>query len=184
MSATTDDELLERILTLDTLRWAWRRVRENKGSAGPDGVTIRRFERLLESNLLDLADEVRGGAYQPGRPRRVTVPIGGKPRTLSIFPVRDRILQRATLDILSPRVDRHFLRCSFGYRPGRSLQDSVERVVHLRDRGLVWVVDADIRRCFESLDHHLLREYLEPLVPDARVRGLLGSWMAVGRPRK
>lgn len=176
--AASGPPLLERILSLDALRWAWHRVRENRGKPGPDGVTLGRFAHLLDANLLALADEVRAGTYRPGPYRRLTVRSHCKARLIGIAPVRDRVLQRATLDALTPIVEPTFLPCSFGYRPLHSLQGAVERIVRLRERGLWWVVDADITACFASLDHALLSRFLEPLVPDLAVRRLLVGWMA------
>ncbi len=173
------DSLLDRILALESLRWAWHRVQANRGRPGGDGVSLARFERLLDANLLALGDEVRAGADRPGPPRRVRIQATGKSRTLSILPVRGRVLQRAALDVLGPRIEPTFLPCSFGYRPGRSVRDAVERIVRLRDRGLGWGVDADIADCFARLDHELLDRFLEPLVPDTGVRRLLRLWTGV-----
>lgn len=177
MVSTKTPTMLERILGLDQLRWAWHRVRANKGKPGADHVSLGRFSRLLDANLLTLADEVRAGRYQPGPLRRVTIQTGRKRRMISILPVRDRVLQRAALDILTPRLDPTFLPCSFGYRPGCSLQNAVERIVHLRDRGLTWIVDADIEECFSSLDHTLLREFIDQAVPEPAVANLLMGWV-------
>jgi len=183
--STRQPGLLDRTLSLDALRWAWRRVRENKGAPGGDGVSLRRYETLLEANLLALADEVRAGVYRPGPVRRVFFHERGKLRRLSILPVRDRILQRAALEVLVPLVEPSFLHppCSFGYRPGLSLHDAVEAIVRLRDRGFVWVVDADIRDCFGSLDHALLRSFVAQVVPDRAMRELVDRWVA-GPPGK
>jgi group II intron reverse transcriptase/maturase len=92
-------------------------------------------------------------------------------------PVRDRVLQRSALEVLTPLGERLFLPCSYGYRPGRCLQDAVERIVRLRDRGFDWVVDADIHDCFASLDRELLHRFVERLVPDPGLRRLLDLWM-------
>lgn len=182
MSAVTSDGpalvLLERILSLDSLRWAWHRVRGNKGIAGGDGVTLARFARLLDANLLALADEVRAGSYRPGTMRRLRLRKGHKLRLISVLPVRDRVLQRATLDAIGPLVEPLFHPGSFGYRPHRSLHDAVARIVRLRDRGLCWVIDADIRDCFGTLDHDLLRQFLARVLPDADLQRLLAVWIA------
>lgn len=171
--------LLERVLDLDTLRWAWLRVAANKGAAGADGVTVRQFGRHRDANLLALADAVRDGSYRPGPVRTVRIRNGAKERPIAILTVADRVLQRAALEVIGPRVEPTFLPSSFGYRPGRSVQDAVERIVRLRDRGFGWAVDADIADCFGSLDHALLRRFLEPHVPDTGLRELLAGWTAV-----
>ena len=169
--------LLERVLELETLRQAWLDVRRNRGSAGGDGVSLKRFGHLVDHNLLQLADDVRDGDYRPRKVRRVPITSGGKERVITVLPIRDRVLQRAALDILTPIVDPWFLKMSYGYRPGRSLHDAVERIVKLRDNGRLWVVDADIADCFGSLDHTILRQYLERVVPDPALVDLLSLWM-------
>lgn len=168
--------LLDRVLDLETLRWAWLRVAGNKGAAGADGVTVRAFERLRDANLLALADAVHDGTYTPSPPRRVRIRERTKTRTITILTVGDRVLQRAALDVLTPRIEPTFLPSSFGYRPGLGVKHAVTRIVKLRDRGCTWVVDADIRECFSSLDHGLLRQFLEPFVPDPKLLRLLESW--------
>ncbi len=176
------NSLLDHVLQLETLRFAWHRVHANGGGAGRDGVGLKRFASLLEYQLLTLAEEVRNGTYQPGPPRRFTVQAGRKRRPIVVLPVRDRVLQRAALDVLTPLVEPTFNAGSFGYRPGRSLFGAVERIVRLRDRGFTWVVDADIEACFASLDHTVLREALAVVVPDPALRDLLSLW--IGPPAR
>lgn len=171
--------LLNRVLDLETLRWAWLRVAANKGVAGADGVTVRQFERLRDANLLALADSVRDGSYHPAPPRRVRIRQGAKQRTITVLTVADRVLQRAALDVLTPIIEPAFLPASFGYRPGRSVKHAITRIVTLRGRGLTWVVDADIADCFGSLDHDLLQHFLDPFVPDPGLRRLLARWTAI-----
>lgn len=171
--------LLDRVLDLETLRWAWLRVAANKGAAGTDGVTVRQFERLRDANLLALADRVRDGSYQPAPPRRVRIREGPKQRTITVLAVADRVLQRAALDVLTPIIEPTFLPASFGYRPGRSVKHAVKRIVALRDRGLVWAIDADITDCFGSLDHELLQQFLTPFVPDPGLHRLLERWTTI-----
>ncbi|HZU76396.1 MAG TPA: reverse transcriptase domain-containing protein [Dehalococcoidia bacterium] len=180
--------LLDDILASDTLRFAWRRVEANAGTPGGDGISLARFALRLDANLIALADDVRAGTYRPGMPRHLSLQIGAKVRDLDVLPVRDRVLQRATLDVLTPRLDPGFLPCSFGYRVGRSLQDAVACIVHLRERGLRWVVDADIADCFASFDHALMTRFAAAVIPDPAVCRLLDLWMATSprreRPRR
>jgi len=170
--------LLHRIVSLENLRFAWNRVEDNNGRPGSDGVSVRRFERLLDANLIALADEVLHGGYRPEPLRRFTIQMGRKRRVLQILSVRDRVLQRAALDILSPLWEPRFLPTSFGYRPGRSLHDAVVRIVRLRDAGNIWVVDADIRDCFNRLDHAQLRQLLARRIFEPDLLRLLTSWFS------
>jgi len=175
--------LLADVLDMDNLYTAWDEVRANKGAAGGDLITLARFQRRLELNLLHLAERVERGTYQPGKVRIVTIRTAAKKREIAIWCVGDRVLQRAVLQVLEPIFERIFLPTSFGYRPGRSVAAAVERVLHLRDSGLVWVVDADIRDCFPSLDHGLLMSLLAGHIMDQDLLDLVATWIRYGRPR-
>lgn len=172
---------IDHVLSLDALRWAWLRVRENKGAAGGDGVSLKRYERMLESNLLDLADQVRDGTYQPSVVRTVTIRGPRKSRRIAILSVRDRIFQRSVLELVDGYCDKQFLTCSYGYRPGRSVHDAVRHILRARDRGLCTVVDADIQRCFESLDHEILRARFDLMLPGLHetVQNLVDIWITM-----
>jgi group II intron reverse transcriptase/maturase len=175
--------LIDRVLSFDTLHFAWRRVEAKGGKPGGDGISLARFAQRIDANLLEIIDDVRAGAYRPGTVRMTTIRTGANERRISILPVRDRVLQRAALDVLTPVIDPTFLSCSFGYRPNLSIQDAVARIVDLRDRGLNWVIDADIRNCFGSLDHRLLARFLAEDVHDHDLCKLLTLWIAPPRVR-
>lgn len=181
--APTTKLLLAQALELDNLYLAWDEVRQNRGSAGGDRITLARFERRLEINLLGLADRVQTGQYRPGKVRLVTIWTGSKRREIAIWCVADRVLQRAVLHVLEPIFEREFLPSSFGYRPGRSVSGAVQQVLQLRDQGHTWVVDADIKDCFLRLDHGLLMEWLGGEVMDQDLLDLVSTWLPQGRPR-
>lgn len=180
-----EGKLLERILDMQNLTAAWEAVAANEGMAGVDDVSIRRWRRNWEERLVNLATAVRNQRYQPKRLRVRHIPKreGGQ-RRISIPTVTDRVLQRATLQVLMPRFEHKFLPCSYGYRPKRSVAQAVAAVIRYRDRGFRWVVDADIDDCFDSLDHELLMRFLEAEVPDWRVLQLMQRWMEVGKPSR
>jgi group II intron reverse transcriptase/maturase len=177
--ATASSPLLDRILAPATLRRAWRQVRANQGVPGYDGITVTRFERDLETNLVTLASDVRAGNYRPGRLLRIQLKTESKIRSLAIPVVRDRVLQRAVLDVLSPLCELRFAPSSFGYRPGRGVHQAVAYVDRLRRQGLVWVLDADIADCFGSFDRALLRRSVRDFVPDRRVCAVLDAWITL-----
>lgn len=119
----------------------WRRP----GGAGTDKVTLLDFEKNLQANLRALADDLRSGQYQPQPYRLWQVPKGGgELRTITILAIRDRVAQRATMDVIEPLFEKRFLDCSFGFREGRSTRDAVQAIMQHRDAGYRWVVDADI----------------------------------------
>jgi group II intron reverse transcriptase/maturase len=177
--------LLTRALTLPNLRAAWERVADNRGAPGVDAVSLRRFARDWEAHLVELRESVLGNTYKPQRLRhlRFPKPSGGW-RTISICTVRDRVLQRAVLNVLEAALDQEFLDCAFGYRPGRSTKGAVEQVLQYRDAGLKWVLDGDIEQFFESLDHALLLQFLREDVQDARVIALIELWLKTGQDGK
>jgi RNA-directed DNA polymerase len=166
------------IFSLENLERAWRKVRANGGTAGADGQTLRDFETNLLGNLKLLRSELMSGNYRPPRVRVVYVPKGsGEWRPLGILTVRDRVAQRAVYDALAPMYERKFLECSFGFREGRSTQDAAGLVQRYRDEGQRWVVDGDIKDCFEKIDHQLLMQMLARDVKDERVLRLIEQWL-------
>lgn len=175
-------EFFEHALALPNLRAAWNKVETNGGVAGADDVSIRRFARDWEKNLIELQQAARGNLYKPKRSRRFRLrkPCGGW-RSISVPTVADRVLQRAVLNVLETPLDRKFLDCSFGYRPKRGLHDAVDRILDYRHAGLTWVLDADIDSFFDSLDHELLTQFLHEGIADPGVLNLLALWLKAGR---
>jgi CRISPR-associated protein Cas1 len=173
---------IDRVLDLSNLTDAWLRVAEKHGAAGVDQVSIGRFARNWEENLRRLRDLVRSQRYKPAKLRRVAVPkpSGGR-RLLSIPVVADRVLQRAVLNVIDDLFDRQFLACSYGYRLGRGVRQAMAALLRYRDRGLTWVLDADIDDCFDSLEHELLLGILKGTLDDPAILGLMRAWIQVGR---
>lgn len=178
-------QLLQRILDLDNLRRAWEEVAENRGMAGVDDVSIRRWRRNWEERLVNLARDVRANRYKPSklRTRRIPKRKRNEYRTLRIPIVTDRVLQRAVLQEMYEIYEPLFLRCSFGYRPGKSLRDAVQYIVVQRENGFTWVLDADIDDFFDTVDQPLLLEFLKERVEDAQVLSLITGWLVQARPR-
>lgn len=178
--------LLDRVLDPANLRRAWNEVAENKGMAGVDNVSIRRWRRRWEERLIALSRAVRTNRYKPARlrVRRIPKKRPGEWRVLRIPTVTDRVLQRAVMQVLQPLLEPWFLDCSFGYRPGRGLKGAVQRILDLRQGGREWVLDADIDACFDSIDHDLLLSRLREDVRDPLVLRLIEAWLKAGRPRR
>ena len=169
---------LERALADSNLYEAWLKVKANKGCAGVDRQTIGSFEKQLQRNLTILKEEVLSGKYVP-IPLLVTrIPkkTGGM-RTLAIPAVRDRILQTAVALVLTPVFEAEFEDCSFAYRKNRSVDKAVERIVHLRNQGYNWVVDADIEAFFDSVDRQILMKELKRLIHDPGTLHLIDQWL-------
>lgn len=180
-------KLLELIAAPENLLSAWRSVRGNipkyrrQRAVGPDGISLAEFERELHPQLKVLRDMLLHGRYEPTPPAYFAIPKrGGGQRMLAILPVRDRVAQRATQQILEPMWEPDFLPCSFGFRPGISLEQAVAHVQSLRTHEHGWVVDGDIAACFDTLDHELLIRMLKHKVKDTRVLTLMQAWLDAG----
>ncbi len=182
-----EPSLISQVCEVKNLVDAWRKVRSNvrvadrKHSQGVDMVSIQDFEANWEENMAELAMALQEGTYLPMPVKRLRVrKKGGGKRTISIFSVQDRIAQRAVLNVLEPIFEEVFLDCSYGFRPGRSVQDAVERIIGYRAEGYSWVVDADIASFFDSIDHDILMTLLKRRIDDREVLRLIRLWLKVG----
>src|ERR671926_341417 len=144
------------LMDIDWLKEAYRRTRKD-GAAGVDGVTAEDYERDLEGNLQRLLDRVKSGTYQAPPVRRVHIPKGGsstETRPLGIPTLEDKVLQRAVVMLLGPIYEQDFLECSYGFRPGRSAHQALAAVwQQAMDLGGCWLVEVDIQKFFDTLDH-------------------------------
>lgn len=165
----------------DEYLWAaWERVRENEGCAGADGVTVRQFADRAHKRLPELRDRVNTGLYRPLPLLKIVVEKHSGhagTRTLLVPAVRDRVLQTAVAHHLSHSFEEEFLECSYGYRPGRSVDRAIARIRKCRDLGYRFVVDADIESFFSNVDHSLLLQHLAERRPGETVMELLRLWI-------
>lgn len=162
----------------DALRRAWTVVRANRGAAGADGSTWSEFERDLAANLSALRRELLDGSYRPQRVTQVLVPKGSDEwRPISLWAIRDRVAQRAVYNYLEGAFEARFRPCSFGFRPGRTTATAAEAVRRAQRGGARWVVDADIKECFGSMDSERLLGLLAGWEVPEPIRRLVGRWL-------
>jgi RNA-directed DNA polymerase len=178
MSFTT----LAHHIDLDWLREAYRLTRKD-GAVGVDGQTAQAYAADLEANLQSLLDRAKGGTYEAPPVRRVYIPKGKghETRPIGIPTFEDKVLQRAVAMVLESVYEQDFLDCSYGFRPGRSphqaLQAFREQMMAMRGG---WVLEVDIRKFFDNLDHTHLREMLGRRIRDGVLKRLIGKWLKAG----
>lgn len=175
--------LIDKVFAPRNLAAAWAKVRANQGAAGVDHQSVEQFGKNADQYLAELGDELRTGQYRPQAVRRRWIPKPGTTtqRPLGIPTVRDRIVQTALRNVLEPIWEEcTFVEESYGFRPGRGCRKALRQVQALLDAGLTWVVDADIRSYFDTIDHGLLMAEVERAVSDGRVLALLEAFLRQG----
>jgi len=175
------NDLLEKMFERDNLRLAYRRVVQNGGAPGVDGVTVAELQAYLKTHWETVKAELLTGTYRPAPVKRVEIPKpGGGVRLLGIPTVMDRFLQQALLQVMHPIFDAHFSWYSYGFRPGKRAHDAVKQAQSYIREGLRWVVDMDLEKFFDRVNHDMLMARVARRVEDKRALKLIRSYLNAG----
>ena len=174
--------LIDKIYDKKNLIVAYQQVKKNKGAPGIDGITIQAYGENLHENTEILHLELKTGTYEPSPVRRVEIPKpDGSSRPLGIPTVRDRVVQQALVNIIQPIFEKDFHPSSYGYRPGRSSQKAIAKAERFMNRyGLKHVVDMDLSKCFDTLDHEQIIDKVNRKISDGSVLKLIKQFLKAG----
>ena len=170
--------LIDKVYAPRTLEAAWKRVAGNKGAAGVDRISVERFAGRAERYLEEISQALCREDFAVSPVRRVYIPKGGgERRPLGIPTVKDRVVQTALKLVLEPIFEKEFAAESYGFRPGRSAKDALRRVDGLLKAGYSWIVDADLERYFDTIEHDRLMQEVERKVSDGSVLTLIRRYL-------
>jgi RNA-directed DNA polymerase len=176
-----DGLTMEAVLEAGNLRRSLQRVRQNKGAPGIDHMTVDELPDYLRTDWVRLREELLTGTYRPMAVRRQDIPKpSGGTRTLGIPTVVDRFIQQAILQVLQPAYDPTFSEHSHGFRPGRSAHDAVRSAQRYIQEGRRWVVDVDLEKFFDRVNHDVLMGRLAGRIEDRRMLGLIRNYLEAG----
>jgi len=174
-------DLMSEVVERSNLARAFKRVQQNKGSAGSDGMTVDELGLDLRDYWPAIREALLAGTYQPNVVRQHQIPkAGGGMRTLGIPTVLDRFIQQAVLQVLQPRFDPTFSESSYGFRPGRRAHDAVCQAQRYVQSGRRWVVDIDLAKFFDRVNHDVLMGKLSQRIADRRLLALIRRYLAAG----
>ena len=175
-----DHQLMEQVVERSNLRLAYQRVVENKGAPGVDNVTVSEFKDWLKENWPSVKQALLDGRYLPRLVRRVDIPPSGGMRTLGVPTVVDRLIQQALHQVLQPLFELTFSDGSYGFRPGRGAHQAVRKAQGYIREGKRWVVDLDLEKFFDRVNHDVLMARVAREVSDARVLKLIRRFLEAG----
>ena len=176
-----EEGLWEKIFSRENLQAAIGRVQENKGAPGVDGMTVKELSDHLKEHWPSIRTKLEEGKYEPSPIKRQEIPkAGGGKRKLGIPTVLDRFIQQAMQQVLSPIFEPTFSEHSYGFRPGRSAHDAVKAAQGYIQEGYTWVVDIDLERFFDTVNHDRLMARMKETVKDKKVLRLVNKYLKAG----
>ena len=175
------NDLLEQMLVKGNMLYAYKRVKRNGGAPGVDGVTVEQLQAHLNQHWGTIKEQLLTGTYKPMPVKRVEIPKpGGGIRLLGIPTVTDRLIQQALLQVMTPIFDPDFSPNSFGFRPGKRAHDAVKLAQEHIQQGYRWVVDMDLEKFFDRVNHDILMARVVRKVKDKRVLKLIRAYLNAG----
>lgn len=178
-------EMFEQIIEVKSLYNAWKKVKANRGAAGIDRVSWFGFEENLDANLAELSRNLRTLTYQPLPAKFVQIAkANGKTRELGILTIRDRVAQRAVLDVIEPIFEAEMQSCSYAFRPQRNIEMAIQQLIIHRANGDLWTVESDIQNYFAGIDIRILLDDLREKINDKKVLRLIELWLEAGTLRE
>lgn len=174
-------ELLERILSKDNMNTAYKRVCANKGTGGVDGVTVEELRDYIKENWDSIKEQIRQRKYKPLPVRRVEIPKpNGGVRKLGIPTVMDRVIQQATVQVISPMCEPLFLEYSYGFRPRRSCEMATRKLLEYINDGYEWIVDIDLEKFFDNVPQDRLMSLVHNIINDGDTESLIRKYLKAG----
>ena len=174
-------ELLEKILDKKNMNVAYKRVCSNKGAGGVDDVTVEELGDYIRENWDSIRERIRKREYKPQPVRRVEIPKpdGGK-RKLGIPTVMDRVIQQGIAQVISPMCEVHFSEYSYGFRPGRSCEQAILKLLDYLNDGCTWIVDIDLEKFFDNVPQDRLMSLVHNIINDGDTESLIRKYLKAG----
>ena len=177
----TSMELLEKVLDDKNLLEAYEQVYKNKGASGVDGVTVNELENYMLEHKEEIKEQIRKRKYKPSPVRRVYIPKeNGDKRGLGIPTVVDRLIQQAIVQVLSPIYEKQFSETSYGFRPNRSCEKAIIKLLEYFNDGYTWVVDIDLQKFFDTVCHDKLISIIMKTIHDGELVSLIRKYLVSG----
>lgn len=174
-------EMLEKILSDENIKTAYKKVYANKGAGGVDGVTVDELEEYLKANLNSIRQQIRARTYKPQPVLRVEIPKpDGGVRKLGIPTVVDRVIEQAITQILTPIFEPIFSDSSYGFRPHRSCEQAIVKLLEYFNDGYIWIVDIDLEKFFDNVPQDKLMSYVGRVIHDGDTESLIRKYLKAG----
>ena len=174
-------ELLNKILDREIMNQAYQKVKANKGSAGIDEVSVEELNQCIKDNWKSIKKQIVSRTYRPQPVKRIKIPKpNGGTRNLGIPTVMDRVIQQAMVQIISPICEEHFSESSYGFRPNRSCEMAIIKLLEYFNDGYTWILDIDLQKFFDTVCHDKLISIIMKTIHDGELVSLISKYLVSG----